>query len=958
MDTVTDPTGRYISPYHDLQWLYDHVQSEHRIHIDTAGHQCRFGHHKCPTVLSDPGENDLKARFHRELFHGDSALPLQDNVSQVIEFTVLQKEESPERFPGDLVSPMGSPGPVDPMELTSTESVRRRMSLSSSRRFSTSPSISGRRMSMALPFSRTLTLDTTMSSEAPPDEVVLVEERKESMETKKRKESTESIILSMFVDRYCQHSFADLDRVPVEIIRTMASYLEEAESTEREERVDAVDSIPFIFKLGPLQWRKYSAATRKRMKEHYGSTKLCSAIRDGVSDCILEKKVHLNDIEYDVQWNSTSACPVMSYIARHWFGEGVALCVARYEKLKRLHQILCTMFQDMDSVSDGDQEEAAEEKEDSYSDESRSADHPILGLDDSRSPQPIDRKMTSLVLETVPSPKSAMALHRTISACLSPDASVTEIKRDISNGAPDADNASCSFILSTMEQDYGDTFSKNGKLRELTSQLLDYASRPNNPVPPIDINCRFKASDPIVQDAQQRCPRALRRIREEYGTAKAIELSHPAAAPMTINLVNLYAEIRAMQHYINCLQRRSPLTVVDMQSPRPDMEYDLEPFGNNERVYTIQTFISSHPLTKKTQHNIKRHSQRRQCISSVVEQMATSLMRPLPLQPPFVIMDKLLDFLLYTAKFSSFVRNRVRRYSTEPALWDHALHLPVQMDFWIIPQCAAEAQIAEVMSNGVIKDYDNQCDRVPFEVGGETVGDIECVLEGMEDAGHCHYVSVSLDEAYTQFEKTLDKQFDALDKKLPKGHGQRYIFILDRRDPQSREEARFLFHGQKGWTDTLYILCLSGTVYGKYGEISSKSGRTSEMFQEGFIERSMECMLPLGDGKMIGAKHICNGYMFATSFHLFQVDKIRTYFMSNGYAQRFTQCEYQYYWPRLFMKDPEDGRFQDEAFNENMIHDHRRYFDDFFNIEDTEHMQFKRYTMKYAEDEQETVGGQ
>jgi len=242
------------------------------------------------------------------------------------------------------------------------------------------------------------------------------------------------------------------------------------------------------------------------------------------------------------------------------------------------------------------------------------------------------------------------------------------------------------------------------------------------------------------------------------------------------------------------------------------------------------------------------------------EHMATKLMRPLPLQPPFVIMDKLLDILLYTAKFSSFVRNRLRRYGTQPELRQHALHLPVQMDFWIIPQCAAEPQIEEVMKDEVISDYNDQCELVPFKVGNQIVGDIGDILKKMEDAGHCHYVSMSLDEGYTLFEKRVDK-------------------------------------------------------------------------------------------RMIGAKHICNGHMFATSFHLFQIDKIRAYFMSNGYAQRFTQYEYQYYWPRLFMKDPQDGTFQDEEFNENIKSEHCRDFDAFFNIEDTEHMQFKRYTMNHAEEE-------
>jgi len=115
--------------------------------------------------------------------------------------------------------------------------------------------------------------------------------------------------------------------------------------------------------------------------------------------------------------------------------------------------------------------------------------------------------------------------------------------------------------------------------------------------------------------------------------------------------------------------------------------------------------------------------------------------------------------------------------------------------------------------------------------------------------------------------------------------------------------------------------------------------------------KTLECLLPLSanEEKRIGAKHLCNGHMFVTSYQLFQEDKVKTYFMSNGYAQRFTQYEYQYYWPRLFMKV--DGKFQDEGYTDSSISEHRRDFEKFFeNYEDREHFQFKRYTMSFAED--------
>jgi len=103
--------------------------------------------------------------------------------------------------------------------------------------------------------------------------------------------------------------------------------------------------------------------------------------------------------------------------------------------------------------------------------------------------------------------------------------------------------------------------------------------------------------------------------------------------------------------------------------------------------YDIKEFLRSHPLTKGNEKSAR-------CIGFMVQEIVTKLLRPLPLQPSFIIMDKLSDFVMYNSKFASFVMNRLKR-STMNVVVDRSqqsnmevadeLRLPAQVDFWIYP---------------------------------------------------------------------------------------------------------------------------------------------------------------------------------------------------------------------------------------------------------------------------------
>ena len=255
----------------------------------------------------------------------------------------------------------------------------------------------------------------------------------------------------------------------------------------------------------------------------------------------------------------------------------------------------------------------------------------------------------------------------------------------------------------------------------------------------------------------------------------------------------------------------------------------------------------------------------------------------------------------------------------------------------IIPQCVTESELHGAAPN---KSNSQKIRTLPLRIEDEVIGDIGATLR-RADPQNANHTSIELKNGgYYQFFKKLVQIFNELRRNLRKNHGRRYIFIIDRRNPQCRDSPNYQSIGRKNWNDTLHVWCPSGPQYQKFSELPSRS----DLFPEALIDRTMECMLPLSDGKRIGAKDLCNGHMFTTSYHLFEADRVKTYFMSNGHCQRFTHDEYQYYWPRLFMKV--NGKFQDETGSEDMMMEHRRELDDYFKRHaDREHLRFKKYTM-------------
>jgi len=201
------------------------------------------------------------------------------------------------------------------------------------------------------------------------------------------------------------------------------------------------------------------------------------------------------------------------------------------------------------------------------------------------------------------------------------------------------------------------------KLLKIKKKLLGLMPKPAEP-----INLRLDIENDDFKRragyARNRCPKTLlvgerketNRILRDYGLSKMCELVN--RIPFVINIVNLYAEIRIDQHYINQVIRQNSKEVEVCASSEFNIEHEIEPFRDNDAEYGIDEFIRSHPLTKG-------NTKMTRCIGSMVKEIVTKLLRPLPLQPSFIIMDKLSDFVMYNAQFASFVRNRLQRYATD-----------------------------------------------------------------------------------------------------------------------------------------------------------------------------------------------------------------------------------------------------------------------------------------------------
>lgn len=94
----------------------------------------------------------------------------------------------------------------------------------------------------------------------------------------------------IFVYAYFRQIFQGPYRWNMDIACAVSKFLKQDEDSKQtaEEETDAADiDIPFMYKLGHLEWRMYSEVTTRLIRN--AEREMC--IRDGVSECILKNKV-------------------------------------------------------------------------------------------------------------------------------------------------------------------------------------------------------------------------------------------------------------------------------------------------------------------------------------------------------------------------------------------------------------------------------------------------------------------------------------------------------------------------------------------------------------------------------------------------------------------------------------------------------------------------------------------
>eukprot|EP01083_Nonionella_stella_P004575 13270_1 len=649
----------------------------------------------------------------------------------------------------------------------------------------------------------------------------------------------------------------------------------------------------FLWRLGLLKWRPYTRLTHKMVQDTYGhDPKLLHAIVHAISECIWHHQFDAKAIKNDIVNTSASVSCLVSYVIKAISPDKTKGLPLWREKSK-VHHMLYDIVSHTNTRS-----------------RSTSRKPSLI------TPQPICIHSTPinisvLALECMPSPTMGLALQSSITLSAMSPLSLTDIALDISNPFPGDEDSSYgepSYIFDTLCHEYPEkTENDVRRLYKLVSTFNETPGSKDMEYIHIDACTDDALMQHCMDLLQSECPSFIPKNGfKPPVVAKAIDIMN--RVPVTMNIVNLFTEIRMASHYIEMLKR-------DTDSD------ESECATNNENMLCINEFLRNYPLFVSLRGRLK-HQEAIHCLSSSVTHIVNKVLCPLPLQPTHVIHDTYSDFLIYLTQISRFIHNKNRLTQYDHMILN-ALPFPIQIDFMIIPQSVSERKIKPCISGQVIHNYEEECEQLLFGIGEETIGSIGDQLSrfGIE----CKEIEIDREPAH--FYKTLCRQFEMVQNK--KRH-QRYVIVIDRRNPDF--DGRYaLNHHDKDWKDRLYI----------FGPPQCHTiSKQCDVLPEGFVHRTQHYLLPFKRGVPMGANCVANGYMFCLSYHLYQEGHIKTYFHYNGYGQRFTRDEVKYYIPRLFMKI--DGKPQHEM---NIVAN-KQILETFKDTKDEQHIMFHQQTMK------------
>eukprot|EP01083_Nonionella_stella_P235154 827167_1 len=226
--------------------------------------------------------------------------------------------------------------------------------------------------------------------------------------------------------------------------------------------------------------------------------------------------------------------------------------------------------------------------------------------------------------------------------------------------------------------------------------------------------------------------------------------------------------------------------------------------------YTMKEWWSENDFTQSIEHNNPSSAFH---IQAGLSEMVKRAMPPMindqhydPVNYP-LINDCLDDFAAYACVF-----NQVACYVA-------ADHLPIQLDYWIIPQMMAQPPMGRSpirlnmgRSNHTPKKHEKHFMGLGFEPTNRTellIWDIEDLLKNQYIKNHDYYtVHVDITDP-----SSTEKLCGLLSRHFKEGghRGHRYIFIIDRRHPENIEHKNLNnipdITKKKHWFDKVYLIC-------------------------------------------------------------------------------------------------------------------------------------------------------
>ena len=146
----------------------------------------------------------------------------------------------------------------------------------------------------------------------------------------------------------------------------------------------------------------------------------------------------------------------------------------------------------------------------------------------------------------------------------------------------------------------------------------------------------------------------------------------------------------------------------------------------------------------------------------------------------------------------------------------------------------------------------------------------------------------------------MDQQMFSMWNSMERKRFRRYLFIIDRRNPQNIEHKNMGFiepkmgQSQKTWKDQIYFI-----VPNEYNELTVEIG----LFPEQSLGLSTKYIFPNPDKREpdhVKILDALNGYKFALSYHLFSQNNCSVYWYLNQGSTRFYVQDMKWLWSRFF----------------------------------------------------------